>query len=82
MNTSIDRDRRVDEPSRAFWRSVRGVVSVVRCMCGLWCGCLLYIVNFLLFVCVVGDAEISRDSRFFNYSKCLSYRCGRCFVHT
>ena len=32
MNISVDGDKRVDDPSGAFQRSVRGVVCVV-CVC-------------------------------------------------
>ena len=37
MNISVDNDKRVDEPSRAFQRSVPGVVSVVRVLCAVLC---------------------------------------------
>ena len=36
MGMSMDGDKRVDEPSRAFQRSVSGVVGTVRVLC---CAC-------------------------------------------
>ena len=37
MNMSMDGDKRMDELSRAFQRTVRGVVYVVRVLCAVLC---------------------------------------------
>ena len=37
MGMSMDGDKRVDEPSRAFQRSVSGVVGTVRVLCVVLC---------------------------------------------
>ena len=61
MSKPVDGDKRVDDPSRTFQRSVRGVVCAVRVLCCVvlccgWCCvcCLLSAVCCVLcVVCVV-----------------------------